>query len=107
MVLTMPVIEKSRCLSIQLTDLYTFSWGYLGSRSTAQFFDPSDIDNVKLVQAGYKAAATFDLPGHRRAVHQLHQAAPLPSQMPCAARPLSPASREISPWNLGKHSSWA
>jgi hypothetical protein len=33
MVLTMPVIDKSRYFSIQLTDLYTFNWAYLGSRS--------------------------------------------------------------------------
>ncbi len=33
-VLTMPVIEKSRYFSIQLTDLYTFNWDYLGSRTS-------------------------------------------------------------------------
>jgi hypothetical protein len=91
-VLTMPVIEKSRYFSIQLIDLYTFNWDYLGSRTSGndggsfmitgpgwkgekppgitkvlqcetemtlavyrtQLFDPSDIDNVKKVQAGYK-----------------------------------------------------
>jgi hypothetical protein len=92
LVLTMPVIEKSRYFSIQLIDLYTFNWDYLGSRTTGnvggsfliagpgwkgekpsniskvfqgetdftlavyrtQLFDPTDIDNVKKVQAGYK-----------------------------------------------------
>ena len=92
LVLTMPVIEKSRYFSVQLTDLYTFNWDYLGSRASGndggsfliagpgwkgekppgitkvlhcetdltlavyrtQLFDPSDIDNVKKVQAGYK-----------------------------------------------------
>jgi hypothetical protein len=34
MVLTMPVIEKSRYFSVQLTDLYTFNWDYLGSRTS-------------------------------------------------------------------------
>lgn len=33
-VLTMPVIEKDRYFSIQLTDLYTFNFAYLGSRTT-------------------------------------------------------------------------
>ncbi len=33
-VLTMPVIEKSRYFSVQFTDLYTFNWDYLGSRTT-------------------------------------------------------------------------
>jgi hypothetical protein len=91
-VLTMPVIEKSRYFSIQLIDLYTFNWDYLGSRTSGndggsfmiagpgwkgekppgitkvlqcktemtlavyrtQLFDPSDIDYVKKIQAGYK-----------------------------------------------------
>jgi hypothetical protein len=33
-VLTMPVIEKGRYFSIQLTDLYTLNWDYLSSRTT-------------------------------------------------------------------------
>ncbi len=93
MVLTVPVIEKSRYFSIQLIDAYTFNFAYIGSRTTGnnggvfliagpkwkgetpkgvtkvirsetefvfalyrtQLFNPSDIDNVKKVQAGYKA----------------------------------------------------
>jgi hypothetical protein len=92
-VLTMPPIEKERYFSTQLTDLYTFNFNYLGSRTTGndggsfliagpgwkgetpkgvkkvipsetelllaayrtQLFNPSDLDNVKKVQAGYKA----------------------------------------------------
>jgi hypothetical protein len=92
MVLTMPVIEKERYFSVQFTDLYTFNFDYLGSRTSGndggsfliagpgwkgetpkgvkkvlhceteltlvvyrtQLFDPSDIGNVKKVQAGYK-----------------------------------------------------
>ena len=93
MVLCMPEIEKDRYYSVQLVDMYTFNYGYLGSRTTGngagcymvagpnwtgetpdgvakvfhsetefglavyrtQLFDPSDIDNVKKIQAGYKA----------------------------------------------------
>lgn len=33
-VLSLPVIEKSRYFSVQLVDLYTFNYGYLGSRTT-------------------------------------------------------------------------
>lgn len=34
MVLTVPVIEKDRYFSIQLVDLYTFNFAYIGSRAT-------------------------------------------------------------------------
>jgi hypothetical protein len=34
MVLTVPVIEKGRYFSIQLVDLYTFNFAYIGSRAT-------------------------------------------------------------------------
>lgn len=92
-VLTVPPIEKDRYFSIQLIDLYTFNFGYIGSRTTGndggrfliagprwkgetpggvkqvirsetelvlavyrtQLFAPNDLDNVKKVQAGYKA----------------------------------------------------
>ncbi len=33
-VLTLPVIEKSRYYAVQLIDLYTFNYGYVGSRTT-------------------------------------------------------------------------
>jgi hypothetical protein len=93
MVITVPPIEKSRYFSVQLIDLYTFNFGYIGSRTTGndggnflvagpgwkgpvppgikkvfrcetefalagfrtQLFNPGDLDNVKKVQAGYKA----------------------------------------------------
>ena len=92
-VLTVPVVEEGRYFSIQLIDLYTFNFDYIGSRSTGndggsfliagpgwkgevpagikkvirsetelalapyrtQMFNPGDIENVKKVQAGYKA----------------------------------------------------
>ncbi len=92
MVLCMPEIEKARYYDVQLVDLYTNNYGYMGSRTTGngagcyavagpdwkggtpkgiarlfrsetqlslavyrtQLFDPSDMDNVKKVQAGYK-----------------------------------------------------
>ena len=92
-VLTVPPIEKERYFSIQLVDLYTFNFDYVGSRATGngggnfliagpgwkgvkpkgvtkvirseteltlaiyrtQLFNPADIENVKKIQAGYKA----------------------------------------------------
>jgi hypothetical protein len=92
MVLCMPEIEKSRYYDVQLVDLYTDNYGYMGSRTTGngagcylvsgpdwqgetpkgiaksfrsetqftlvvyrtQLFDPTDMDNVKKVQAGYR-----------------------------------------------------
>ena len=92
-VLTVPPIEKERYFSIQLVDLYTFNFDYIGSRTTGngggsfliagpdwkgetpkgvkkvirsetelvlaiyrtQLFNPGDLDNVKKIQAGYKA----------------------------------------------------
>jgi hypothetical protein len=88
-----PDIEASRYFSVQLVDMYTFNFGYMGSRTTGnhaacnmvtgpgwkgkkpagvaemfasetdfaialirtQLFNPADIDNVKEVQAGYRA----------------------------------------------------
>src|SRR5215510_5363896 len=88
-----PEIEKGRYFSIQLVDMYTFNYGYMGSRTTGngaachmiagpswqgekpkgigkvfrsetdfsfaiirtQLFNPADIDNVKKIQAGYRA----------------------------------------------------
>lgn len=95
MVITVPPIEAGRYFSVQLIDLYTFNFGYIGSRTTgndggsflvagpgwkgsrppsikkvfrcetefalagfrSQLFNPRDLDNVKKVQAGYKAQA--------------------------------------------------
>jgi hypothetical protein len=88
-----PEIEKSRYFSIQLVDMYTFNYGYMGSRTTGngagcfliagpswknertaginkvfrsetefslalirtQLMGPADIENVKKIQAGYRA----------------------------------------------------
>jgi hypothetical protein len=88
-----PEIEKSRYFSVQLVDMYTFNYGYMGSRTTGngagchmiagpswtgetpagigkvfrcetdfsfaiirtQLFNPADIENVKKIQAGYRA----------------------------------------------------
>ncbi|MEP0321294.1 DUF1254 domain-containing protein [Bauldia litoralis] len=90
-VLCVPKIEKSRYYSIQLVSLYTYNFGYIGSRATGndagcyaiagprwngekpdgidkviqsgsdfafanyrtQVFGPSDLDNVKGIQAKY------------------------------------------------------
>ena len=92
-VLAVPPIEKDRYFSIQLIDLYTHIFDYIGSRTTGnygghflvagpgwkgdvpdgitkvfrsetelmlavyrtQLFNPDDIENVKEIQAGYKA----------------------------------------------------
>lgn len=94
-VLTIPTIDKGRYFSVQLVDLYTHNYGYLGTRTTGngggsyllagpswkgetpegiarvircetefsmalyrtQLFGPSDLDNVKAIQAGYKVQA--------------------------------------------------
>jgi len=93
LVLCVPAIDRSRYYSVQLTDLYTFNYGYIGTRATGtgagcymvtgprwkgatpagiaktfssetdlslaifrtQLFDPADIENVKKIQAQYKA----------------------------------------------------
>jgi hypothetical protein len=93
LVLTVPEVEKGRYYSVMLVDMYTFNYGYMGSRTTGngagrymiagpnwkgktpsgikqvfrcetdfslvayrtQLFNPADIDNVKKIQAGYKA----------------------------------------------------
>lgn len=91
-VLCVPKVDKARYYSVQLVDMYTFNYGYIGSRATGsdagcylvagpgwkgtapasikkvfrsetqfgliiyrtQLFGPSDIANVKKIQAGYK-----------------------------------------------------
>jgi hypothetical protein len=88
-----PEIDKLRYFSVQLVDMYTFNYGYMGSRTTGngaacfliagpwwkgertagitkifrsetefslalirtQLLDPSDLENVKKIQAGYRA----------------------------------------------------
>ncbi len=92
LVLTVPPIEQRRYFSIQLTDAYTYNFGYLGSRTTGngggsflvvgprwsgetpagvervfrsetefalavfrtQLFGADDLENVKLIQTGYR-----------------------------------------------------
>ncbi|HXR25589.1 MAG TPA: DUF1254 domain-containing protein, partial [Candidatus Binataceae bacterium] len=96
-----PEIEKSRYFSVQLVDLYTFNFGYMGSRTTGngaacnmiagpgwtgekppgigqmfhsetdfsfaiirtQLFNPADIENVKMIQAGYRGATLSQFQG--------------------------------------------
>jgi hypothetical protein len=93
-VVSVPAVDPKRYYSLQLTDLNTYNFGYVGSRATGtaagsymvvgpgwtgakpagigkvfrastdfaigifrtQLFDAADIDEVKAVQAGYKAA---------------------------------------------------
>jgi hypothetical protein len=88
-----PEIEKGRYFAVQLIDMYTFNYGYIGTRTTGngagcfmiagpswkgekpegiakvfpcetdfsiagfrtQLFNPADIDNVRKIQAGYRA----------------------------------------------------
>ncbi len=92
-VLCVPAVEKGRYYSVQLTDMYSCNYGYIGSRATGnnagcymvagpgwngqtpaginkvfrcetqfgliiyrtQLFNAADIENVKKIQAGYKA----------------------------------------------------
>ncbi|MFZ5833307.1 MAG: DUF1254 domain-containing protein [Planctomycetota bacterium] len=100
-VLSVPEIEKNRYYSVQLVDMYTFNYGYIGSRTTGngagrfliagpnwrgetpagikkvfrcetdfclalvrtQLFGPSDLDNVKKIQAGYKVQTLSEFLG--------------------------------------------
>lgn len=93
LVICNPDIEKSRYFSLQLIDMYTFNYGYMGSRTTGnasqcamiagprwkgekpkgvsmifrsetdfslglirtQLLNAADIENVKKIQAGYRA----------------------------------------------------
>src|SRR5208283_440925 len=93
LVFCVPDVEKGRYYSVQLTDMYTFNYGYVGTRATGndgacymvtgpswkgltphgirkvfrsetqfslliyrtQLFGPSDMGNVKKIQAGYTA----------------------------------------------------
>jgi len=124
-VLTVPPIEKNRYFSIQLIDLYTHDFDYLGSRATGneggsfliagpgwkgqapkgvkkvirsetnlvlavyrtQLFDPSDLDNVKKVQAGYKAQPLSAFLG---------KAAPQAAPAIDFAKPLTPDTQKTS-----------
>jgi hypothetical protein len=125
MVLTMPPIEKKRYFSVQLIDLYTFNFGYIGSRATGndggsfliagpgwngetpqgvkkvirsetdlvlaayrtQLFNPGDLDNVKKVQAGYKAQPLSAFLGQ-----------PAPKKVPAIdfIKPLTPDQQKTS-----------
>jgi hypothetical protein len=125
-VLTVPVIEKSRYYSVQLIDAYTFNFAYIGSRATGngsgsfliagpgwkgqtpkgvkqvirsdtefvlavyrtQLFDPADLDNVKKVQAGYKAQTLSAFLG---------TAAPKAAPVVDFIKPLTPAEEKTSP----------
>jgi hypothetical protein len=125
-VLTVPPIEKERYFSIQLIDLYTFNFGYIGSRATGndggsfliagpgwkgetpkgvkkvirsetelllaayrtQLFNPGDLDNVKKVQAGYKAQPLSAFLG---------EPAPKPAPAIDFIKPLTPDAQKTSP----------
>lgn len=126
MVITVPPIEASRYFSVQLIDLYTFNFGYIGSRTTGndggsflvagpgwsgsrppgikkvfrcetefalagfrtQLFNPRDLDNVKKVQAGYKAQPLSQFLGR-----------PAPPAAPTIdfIKPLTPDEEHTSP----------
>src|SRR5215470_257572 len=126
MVITVPPIEASRYFSVQLIDLYTFNFGYIGSRTTGndggsflvagpgwkgarppgvnkvfrcetefaisafrtQLFNPGDLDNVKKVQAGYKAQPLSQFLGK-----------PAPPAAPTInfIKPLTPDQQRTSP----------
>jgi hypothetical protein len=124
-VLTVPAIEKRRYYSIQLIDLFTHNFAYIGSRATGndagrflvagprwkgeapkdikkvfrsetdlvlagyrtQLIDPADLDNVKRIQAGYKAEPLSMFLGK-----------PAPRAAPAVnwVRPLSPPDQRTS-----------
>jgi hypothetical protein len=124
-VLTVPPIEKSRYFSIQLIDLYTHNFAYIGSRATGngggsfliagpnwkgekpngvtevirsetelalaiyrtQLFNPGDMDNLKKIQAGYKAQPLSAFLG---------KPAPAPAPAIDFAKPLTPDQQRNS-----------
>lgn len=124
-VLTVPVIEKSRYFSVQLIDAYTFNFDYIGSRTTGndggsfliagpnwkgelprdvkkilrsetdfafavyrtQLLKPDDLDNVKKVQAGYKAQTLSSFLG---------TAAPTAAPAVDFMKPITPAEEKTS-----------
>ena len=101
-----PEVEKGRYYTVQLVDMYTAKFGYIGSRATGnsagcymvagpgwkgplphgikkefrsetefvaiavrtQLFGPSDLGNVRKVQAGYKAQTSRSFSASRRLV---------------------------------------
>ena len=125
-VITVPAIAKDRYFSVQLIDLYTFNFDYIGSRATGndggsflvagpgwkgetpkgvtkvfrseteltlaafrtQLFNPGDLDNVKKIQAGYKAQPLSQFLGN-----------PAPPAAPAInfIKPLTPAEERTSP----------
>jgi hypothetical protein len=125
MVLTVPAIEKDRYFSIQLLDLYTANFDYIGSRTTGndggiflvagpswngevpqgvtkvfraetqfvlaiyrtQLFNPADLDNVKKIQAGYRAQPLSEFLG---------RPAPSAASKVALVKPLSPADQKTS-----------
>jgi hypothetical protein len=124
-VLTVPSIEKERYFSVQLIDLYTHNFDYLGSRATGngggsfliagpgwkgetpkgvtkvirseteivlaayrtQLFNPSDLDNVKKVQDGYKVQPLSAFLG---------QSAPKAAPVIDFIKPLTPEQQKTS-----------
>jgi hypothetical protein len=126
MVLTVPPIEGERYFSIQLVDLYTHNFDYIGSRTTGngggifliagpswdgevpagvtkvilsetelvlaiyrtQVFNPGDLDNVKAIQAGYKAQPLSAFLG---------QSSPKTAPTIDFIKPLTPETQKTSP----------
>jgi hypothetical protein len=124
-VVTLPAIEKSRYYSVQMIDLYTFNFDYLGTRATGngggdflvagpnwkgeipkgikkvsradtelvlllyrtQLFNSADLENVKKIQAGYKATTLSNY---------LKQPAPPAAPPIDFLKPLSPADERKS-----------
>ncbi len=120
LVLSIPPIEKNRYFSVQLIDLYTHNYDYIGTRTTGnggghyllagpgwkgeapagiaktfrcetelgwafyrtQLFDPSDLEGVKKVQAGYKVQTLSQFLGKPAppAAPRIDFVAPLPAE---------------------------
>ena len=126
MVLTVPPMEKDRYFSVQLVDLYTYNFDYIGSRTTGnnggsfliagpswrgetpkgvtkvirsetelvlgiyrtQLFRPDDLDNIKKIQASYRAEPLSVFLGQ-----------PAPAAAPAVdfIEPLTPSEQKTSP----------
>jgi hypothetical protein len=129
-VLTVPVVEKGRYFSVQLIDLYTFNFGYIGSRTTGndggsflvagpgwKGATPKGVkalirSETELVMAAYRTQLfdATDLPnvekiqaGYKVQTLSafLGQPAPKPAPAIDFVKPLSPADEQTSPAVFG------
>ena len=74
-VLTVPAIEKERYFSVQLIDLYTFNFDYIGSRTTGNDGGSFLIAGPKLERRDAQGREEGDPLGDRAGARRLSHAA--------------------------------